>query len=140
VRQLSDGLRSFGWPILRREAARKADLTLFAIPWGLSNTELKEAFGAFLEEYRPKEEAFTPKETRGKSMPDRILEDLKALEAYRLQNQGHDLDFRGLIAEKRAQQKALKRAQEVINGFPWVLFPEESRPKMVEARSWVLSL
>jgi hypothetical protein len=119
--QVNQGIELCGWPIVQLGVSPA--LVTLSIPWGRSDTELKDSF-AVLVKYLRRSLAerfgkdFLPEETRGRNRKDRILEDLKALEGFRKSGQGTRFADQRVFAQKRQLAKAVLRVKEILRNFP----------------------
>jgi hypothetical protein len=126
--QINKGVELCGWPIVQLGVSPA--LVTLSIPWSRSDTELKDPF-ALLVAYLRRSlierfgNNFSPEETRGRNRKDRILEDLKALDAYRQSERGKRFEDQRVFAQKRQLRKAVLRVKEILKDFPtsnpWVL-------------------
>jgi hypothetical protein len=126
--QVNQGIELCGWPLVQLGVSPA--LVTLAIPWGRSDTELKDSFAVLVTYLRRNlaerfGNSFLPRETRGRNRKDRILEDLKALEAFRQSGQGQRFEDQKVFAQRRQLNKAVGRVQEILENFPrsnpWVL-------------------
>jgi hypothetical protein len=116
ISMLGEGRNKYGWPIVQHR--RSPAMVLLSVPWSLCSTELADAFLDFVNKYRPKGGDFAPVETRGRGQENRLLEDLKALEAYR-HCPGHSFEKQTVFATKRNWKRAMARVEKILSKFPW---------------------
>jgi hypothetical protein len=126
--QVNQGIELCGWPIVQLGVS-PALITL-SIPWGQSDAALQNSFAVLIKYLRRSlaerfGNGFRPRQTRGRNLKDRILEDLKALEAFRQSQAGLRFEAQTVFAQQRQLKKALERVQEILRNFPrsnpWVL-------------------